>query len=148
MRLKTTGLILSTLIAIACALWLSGNPTFKLFFAWPNGGTWSNTIAWLEDAFFAALFMFVFRDHLGRRMARWWERHHGPHLEAKLKTQLDEHLNGQLQVKLAEHHDQIQAKLDDHKEQIAQLVTASPATGEEPRGSGGGPGVCPSCGRA
>lgn len=129
MRTKSLIFLMTACLAIAGGLWLSENPTFKLFFAWPNGGTWSNTIAWLEDAFFAALFMFIFRDNLGKRIAGWWTRHTSPHLEEKLKTQLDEHLNGQLQVKLAEHHDQIQAKLDDHKEQIAQIV----------RNGGGGP---------
>lgn len=137
MRLKTTLMVLATVIAIACALWLSGNPTFRLFFAWPNGGTWSNTIAWLEDAFFGALFMFIFRDHLGRRIARWWTHHSGPHLEERLKTQLDEHLNGQLQAKLAEHHDQIQAQLDDHKAHIERVVKeGSDSSGNRSRSLG------------
>ena len=106
MRLKTTALVLGLTAAIACALWLSGNPTFRLFFAWPNGGTWSNTIAWLEDAFFGALFMFIFRDRVGKRLAAWWHRHTTPHLEAKL----------------AEHRDEIQAQLDDHKAHIERVV--------------------------
>lgn len=110
MKLKMTAVILGTALVTACVLWLSGNPTFKLFFAWPEGGTWSNTIAWLEDAFFGALFMFFFRDHVGKRLAAWWHRHTTPHLEAKLET------------KLAEHRDLIQAQLDEHKAHIEQVI--------------------------
>ncbi len=81
---------LAVLAAAALLSWLgSGFPTFRSFFAWPAGGTWSNTLAWLEDLGIAASVAWYFRDHVGRSLAAWWHRHHAPHLQAQLDAHHD-----------------------------------------------------------
>lgn len=75
--------------ALSAALWQS--PTFRLFFGWPNGGTWSNTIAWLEALALAGFASWYLRDHIGRGLVGWLGKHHKPHL----------------QDQLAEHHEQL-----------------------------------------
>lgn len=51
----------------------------SLFFSWPAGGTWSNMIASFEWAIVAFTCIWLFRDHIGRHLAKWWHKHHGPH---------------------------------------------------------------------
>jgi hypothetical protein len=53
---------------------------WHLFFSWPAGGTWSNMIASLEWVAVAGAAVWLFRDRIGRRLAAWWHKHHGPHL--------------------------------------------------------------------
>lgn len=66
--------------------------TFWLFFAWPGGGAWSNVIAMPVCGLIAALFAFLFRDHIGRACAGWWKRHfgHGGELD-EIRARLDAH---------------------------------------------------------
>ena len=60
---------------------------WHLFFHWPDGGTWANMVASLEWAAIGGGLMWVFRDRIGRRFARWWHKHHEPHLiDAHLKA--------------------------------------------------------------
>jgi hypothetical protein len=75
---------------------------FRLFFAWPGGGTWPNTIAWLEDAAIASAVLWFTRNKAGPRLARWWHSYQAEHLQAMLD----------------EHHDRIGQRLDEHHEQI------------------------------
>lgn len=72
-------------------------PTFRLFFGWPDGGTWSNTIAWLESLALAGFAIWYFRDHVGKSLAAWWHHHHGPHVQHQLDA----------------HHDRIMASLEE-----------------------------------
>lgn len=51
----------------------------RLFFDWPDGGTWSNMIASLEWAVVAVGSVWIFRDHIGRKLAAWWNKHHAEH---------------------------------------------------------------------
>lgn len=43
------------------------------------GATWGNNTAWLESLIVGGLAVWVFRDHIGKRLAAWWAKHHGPH---------------------------------------------------------------------
>lgn len=63
--------------AVLCA-WASRFPTFRLFFSWPQGSTWSNAIEQAEGALVIALAGYLGRDHIGRALAGWWGRIH-PH---------------------------------------------------------------------
>ena len=66
--------------------------TFWVFFAWPDGGAWSNVIAMPVCGFIAALFAFLFRDHIGRAVRGWWHRHLGHRAELdEIRTRLDAH---------------------------------------------------------
>ncbi len=65
--------------------------TWHLFFAWPAGGTWSNMIASIEWVAVAGVFMWLFRDRIGRRLAAWWHKHHEPHLIAAHLKALEQH---------------------------------------------------------
>jgi hypothetical protein len=105
-RLRNLIFVASVIAVITVVVWLGDNPTFRLFFAWPDGGTWSNTIAWLEDAFVASFFLWFFRDHIGKRLATWWQKHHAPHLQAQLDA----------------HHDKMQTQLDEHRDKISRLL--------------------------
>jgi hypothetical protein len=52
---------------------------WDLFFSWPAGGTWSNLAASLEWAIIVVVAIWVFRDHIGKHLAAWWNKHHGEH---------------------------------------------------------------------
>ena len=41
--------------------------------------TWGNNVAWLESLVILAVFTWLFRDYIGKYLAAWWARHHGPH---------------------------------------------------------------------
>lgn len=63
-----------------------------LFFAWPNGGVWSNVWAMPVCGVIAGITAFVFRDHLGRALRSWFRRHLGHHAELdEIKARLDTH---------------------------------------------------------
>jgi len=66
--------------------------TFLAFFAWPDGGVWSNVLAMPLCGLLAALAAFLVRDRLGRALRSWWHRHlgHGGELDA-IKAQLQAH---------------------------------------------------------
>jgi len=80
-------------LAVACAVaaYVVGEQfyTFRLFFSWPDGGTWSNTIAWIEAILLAAFSTWYLRDHVGRSLAAWWNKHYGPHHQARLDAHHD-----------------------------------------------------------
>jgi hypothetical protein len=80
--------------AAALAAWASRFPTFRLFFAWPQGGTWSNAIEQAEGAVLITLVGWAARDHIGRKLAAWWDRHAGPHAVKRHKQALREHEAG------------------------------------------------------
>lgn len=63
-----------------------------LFFAWPNGGVWSNVWAMPVCGVIAGVVTFIFRDHIGRAVKGWWHRHlgHKDDLE-KIRARLDYH---------------------------------------------------------
>jgi hypothetical protein len=66
--------------------------TFLLFFAWPNGGAWSNVAAMPLCGIAAGIAAFIFRDHIGRALSGFWRRHFGHHAELdKIKATLGEH---------------------------------------------------------
>ena len=66
--------------------------TFWLFFAWPDGGAWSNVAAMPLCGVAAAVAAFLFRDHIGRAVSGWWRRHLGHHAElAEIKAHLAAH---------------------------------------------------------
>ena len=77
-------------VAAGCA-WGSRFPTFRLFFSWPQGGTWSNAIEQAEGAAVIALIGFLGRDHIGRKLAAWWDLHHGEHAVKRHRQALREH---------------------------------------------------------
>lgn len=80
-------------VAAAAALcaWASQFPTFRLFFGWPQGGTWSNAIEQAEGAAVIALIGFLGRDHIGRKLAAWVHKHYGPHAVEQHRQALREH---------------------------------------------------------
>jgi hypothetical protein len=55
-----------------------------------GAGTWGtggNMVAWV----ICGVIVFVCRDFIGKRMAGWWARHHGPHAIEQHKQALREH---------------------------------------------------------
>lgn len=55
------------------------------------GATWGNNAAWLESLAATGLVVWGFRDHIGRHLAAWWARHHGPHAVAQHREALRQH---------------------------------------------------------
>jgi len=83
---------------------------FRVFFAWPNGGTWANTVAAVEDGSLGAFFLWYLRDVLGPSLARWWARHAGDHHETHHDT-TRKHVSDELlslERRLGERLDQIE----------------------------------------
>lgn len=64
-----------------------------LFFAWPVGGTWSNMIASFEWVAVASLFVWLFRDRIGRKVARFMHKHHFEAMENRLKQHITNEIN-------------------------------------------------------
>lgn len=50
--------------------------------------TWGNNIAWLESLAIGAIGIWLFRDHIGRHLVRWFHKHHLAHL-AELEKERD-----------------------------------------------------------
>jgi hypothetical protein len=61
---------------------------FRMIF-WDS--TWGNNVAWLESLAVAALGGFLFRDTIGRKLAAWWDKHHGPHVVRRHKQAMREY---------------------------------------------------------
>jgi hypothetical protein len=59
---------------------------------WAQAG--GNVLAVPACAVVAVALGFVFRDQAGRRMARWWDRHHGPLVVERHKQAIREHAAG------------------------------------------------------
>jgi hypothetical protein len=88
-RLAIAAVIAAVIAGLAA--WGAQFATFRLFFSWPQGGTWSNAIEQAEGALVIVLGGWVGRDHVGRKLAAWWAKHHGPHAIAQHKQALREH---------------------------------------------------------
>ena len=103
--------------------------TLLLFFAWPNGGAWSNVVAMPVCGVIAGVVTFVFRDHLGRAVKGWWHRHlgHGSELD-EIRTRLDTHAD------LLDPHSPggLNAVLDE----VRRAVTAAESARDEIKGLG------------
>lgn len=107
---------LAVLVAVAVAVTgVVGSQfyTFRLFFSWPSGGTWANTVASIEDGALFAFSVWYARDVVGRHLARWWASHHQPHRAAHTE-EIRAHLSSELvsfeeriRSELAAHHDRI-----------------------------------------
>jgi hypothetical protein len=48
-----------------------------LFFGWPQGAVWGNVWAIPLCAVIGTIGAFIFRDHIGRALKGWWQRHLG-----------------------------------------------------------------------
>lgn len=70
---------------MSVAAWLA------LYFGWPAGAVWGNVIA--EPVIFlaSAAVVWLLRDRIGRHLAAWWHKHHGPHAIAEHRQALAEH---------------------------------------------------------
>lgn len=93
--------------------------SFRVFFAWPNGGTWSNTIAWLEDDALALFAVWYFRNNVGKRIARWWSQHRAEHMTKHIE-EMQTHVSSEisqlvtwLRSELDDHHGKIISAVDD-----------------------------------
>jgi hypothetical protein len=53
--------------------------------------TWGNNMAWLESLAVTGAVVWLARNPIGRRLAAFWSRHHGPHAVAQHKQALREH---------------------------------------------------------
>jgi len=84
-RSRRDDLIALGAVAAVVLLSLLGSrfAAFRLFFAWPNGGTWSNTIAAVEWTLLVAFGIWYLRDHVGTRLLAWWNKHHQPHMDKR-----------------------------------------------------------------
>lgn len=50
---------------------------FIVYWLWDQ--TLGNNLAWLESLITAAFTVWFFRDHIGKHLAAWWNKHHAPH---------------------------------------------------------------------
>lgn len=55
------------------------------------GATWGNNMAAAEWSLLLGIPGWLARDHIGRKLAAWWARHHGPHAVEQHKQALREH---------------------------------------------------------
>ena len=103
--------------------------TFWLFFAWPNGGAWSNVIAMPVCGVIAAVFAVVFKERLGKAISGWWHKHlgHRPELD-EIRKRLDTHAD------LLDPHSPggLNAVLDE----VRRAVTAAESARDEIKGLG------------
>lgn len=53
--------------------------------------TWGNNLAALEWGAAGAFVGYLGRDHIGRKAAAWWAKHHGPHAIAQHREALRQH---------------------------------------------------------
>lgn len=55
------------------------------------GATWGNNTAWLESLIVGGVAVWAFRDHIGKHLAAWWAKHHGPHAIAQHREAMCQH---------------------------------------------------------
>jgi len=48
--------------------------TYRSFFSWPNGSTWSNLIEQVEGIVIGVFLTWYLRDHIGKSVAAWMHR--------------------------------------------------------------------------
>ncbi|HUN38422.1 MAG TPA: hypothetical protein VMU95_41055 [Trebonia sp.] len=108
-RARRDDLIALTVALVVAALSLLGSrfATFRLYFAWPEGGTWSNTIATYEDLALGGFVVWYFRDSVGKRLLAWWNKHHGPHMDRR-----DERMRRHVSTELVSLEQRLMAHID------------------------------------
>jgi hypothetical protein len=60
-------------------------------------GTWGaggNVVVDVGGMLIGGLVSYLARDHIGRKLAAWWAKHHGPHAVEQQKQALREHEAG------------------------------------------------------
>jgi len=101
-RRRDDFIVLCVLVAAAAltvALWRT--TMFRSFFAWPSGSVWPNFVQaalWVGGAGFAGWYI---RDHMGRGLVGWVNRHHEEHAARRLEEHHDrivENLKGELML--------------------------------------------------
>jgi len=80
------GLIALAVVAVAVAAWLS--PAFRAV-VWD--ATWGNNMAAVEWGAVMGALGWAARHRIGRNLAAWWDKHHGPHAVERHKQALREH---------------------------------------------------------
>jgi hypothetical protein len=116
-------IIALSVIAIAVTATIIGNhfSSFRYFFAWPSGGTWSNTIAWLEDDIIALFAFWYFRRSLGPRIAKWWHSHNDEHINARFTDQTSE-IHDHIIREIAQLERRVHGLLADQDDRIVTAV--------------------------
>jgi len=108
-RARRDDLIAFAVVVAVALLSLIGSrfATFRLYFAWPEGGTWSNTIATYEDLGLGAFIVWYFRDHVGTRLLAWWNKHHEKHMDKR-----DERMRRHVSQELVSLEQRLRAHID------------------------------------
>jgi hypothetical protein len=121
-------LVAAAVIALAVIGSIIGSRfyTFRLFFSWPAGGTWSNTLAWLEDAALAFFAVWYFRDHVGKHLAAWWRNHNVKHVD-EAAAKMREHVSGEISAM----EDRLRAAMLDQHKKIMRAVNDSALSGAQ-----------------
>jgi hypothetical protein len=88
---KVVIILAADAVFVVLTVWALRFPTWRLFFGWPTGGTWSNAIEQVAAAALIGSHGWLARDHIGRKLAAWWAKHHGPHAIEQHKQALREH---------------------------------------------------------
>lgn len=100
----------------------SANATFRSFFDWPSGATWSNMIASAEWLSLAALVTWYYRDNVGKSLSAWVHKHQAPHRDRTrqdIAAEIRQHVAAELESvrthitdELAAHHERIVASIN------------------------------------
>jgi hypothetical protein len=113
---------LSVFFAVGGLGWLAGQfETTRTFFAWPYGGTWSNTIAAIEWVGIVLFFSWYLRDSVFPRLAAFAHRHYKPHAD-----QSHEETRRHTSSELVSLEDRITSRLDGIERQIRRLAGGDP----------------------
>jgi|HubBroStandDraft_2_1064218.scaffolds.fasta_scaffold18538_2 hypothetical protein len=96
-------LVMLVVIGAVVALSVLGsrNSTFRFFYEWPTGATWSNMVASLEWITLAGLVTWYFRDNVGKQLASWIHHHQSGHrgkdreqIAAEIRAHVAQELEG------------------------------------------------------
>jgi len=70
------GFLVGLIIIVGIPAFFDQLATGRIFLSWPQGSIWSNMIASAWWVLIASFCVWYFRDHIGKRLAVWWEKHH------------------------------------------------------------------------
>jgi type VI protein secretion system component VasK len=70
------GLLAGIIILLGIPLLFDQFVIGRIFLTWPNGSIWSNMFASIWWVMIAVFCTWYLRDHIGRRLAAWWSKHH------------------------------------------------------------------------
>lgn len=115
-------LIAIGVVGLAAGVYALGDQssTFRMFFHWPTGGTWSNFVADVISGTIGVFMLWYFRDRIGPLLAAWWGKHQPSQIDGHM-----ENVRAHVTSELVSFEGRMRALMDEHHERILGSINGS-----------------------